>query len=125
VILLDGELVGEAHNEVLVTHDPTAHAELLAIRRASQTLGRADLTGCVLYTNVEPCCMCMASALWANISTVHYAMGMQASTAIGLGDLHFYEELARPTDERRIIPLVHHPEHAAQALTVTTIRSEA
>src|ERR1700744_2698305 len=96
VIVKDGEIVGEAHNEVLSSNDPTAHAELLAVRRASANLKNFNLSGCELYTNGAPCCMCMSSMLWARVDRGYYTLSMEESRAIGLGDDHFYEELARP-----------------------------
>jgi guanine deaminase len=118
VVLLGDDPIGEAHNEVLATRDPTAHAELLAIRRAGIRLGRADLSGCRLVTNVAPCCMCMAGALWARVDSIHYALGMEASDAIGAGDAHLYDELARPIDQRRLVPLERMPVFADAALRV-------
>jgi guanine deaminase len=72
VIVKDGEIVGEAHNEVLSSNDPTAHAELLAVRRASAKLKTFNLGGCELYTNGAPCCMCMSSMLWSRIDRAYY-----------------------------------------------------
>ena len=109
VIVKDGEIVGEAHNEVLSSKDPTAHAETLAIRRASARLGTFDLSGCELYTNGTPCCMCMAASLWARIDRIYYALPEKASAEIGLGDRHLYDELGRPLEERQIIPMVNLP----------------
>ena len=74
VIVKDGEIVGEAHNEVLSSNDPTAHAELLAVRRASAKLKTFNLSGCELYTNGAPCCMCMSSMLWARVARAYYAL---------------------------------------------------
>jgi tRNA(Arg) A34 adenosine deaminase TadA len=106
VIVKDGRIVGEAHNEVLSGNDPTAHAELLAVRRASAALESFSLAGCELYTNGAPCCMCMGSMLWARLDRIYYVLSMDDSRAIGLGDEPFYEELARPLDHRKIIPMV-------------------
>ena len=80
-----------------------------AIRRACTALGTLELNDCILYTNVAPCCMCMSAALWATVDEVRYLVGMQASEAIGLGDAHFYDELARPADERLIASLTELP----------------
>ncbi len=118
VIVKDGEIVGEAHNEVVSSSDPTAHAELLAVRRASARLKSVSLAGCELYTNAAPCCMCMASMLWARIDRAYYALAMADFQAIGLGDEPFYEELARPLEARRILPMVQLPEFAAEARAV-------
>jgi guanine deaminase len=90
VIVKDGSIVAEAHNEVLSSNDPTAHAELLAVRRASGNLKTFNLSGCELYTNGAPCCMCMSSMLWARIDRTYYVLSMDDSRAIGLGDEPFY-----------------------------------
>jgi guanine deaminase len=118
VIVKDGEIVGEAHNEVLSSNDPTAHAELLAVRRASAKLKTFNLSGCELYTNGAPCCMCMSSMLWAKIDRAYYALSMDDSSDIGLGDVPFYEELARPLENRQIIPMVQNRELAGEARAV-------
>lgn len=118
VIVRGGEIVGEAHNEVLFTKDPTAHAETLAIRRASAKLGSYDLSDCELYTNGAPCCMCMSAMLWARIRKLYYILGMKNSAAIGLGDDPFYAELARPLDKRQIIPAVCLSELSEEAFAV-------
>src|SRR6185437_5900814 len=118
VIVKDGTVVGEAHNEVLSSNDPTAHAELLAVRRASAKLKTFNLAGCELYTNGAPCCMCMSSMLWARVDRAYYVLSMDDSRAIGLGDEPFYEELAPPLDQRQIIPMIQEPELRAQAHAV-------
>src|ERR1700729_300946 len=118
VIVKNGEVVGEAHNEVLSSNDPTAHAELLAVRRASARLKSFNLSGCELYTNGAPCCMCMSSMLWARLDRAYYALSMDDSSDIGLGDEPFYQELARPLDSRKIIPMVQNRELASQARAI-------
>ncbi|HXV25975.1 MAG TPA: nucleoside deaminase [Alphaproteobacteria bacterium] len=118
VIVKDGQIVGEGHNEVLATNDPTAHAEVLAIRRASAKLKSFDLSGCEIYINGTPCCMCMASMLWARIARAYYILTEDDSASIGLGDQHLYEEISRPLKQRRIIPMVHLPELRNEALAV-------
>jgi len=118
VIVKNGEIVGEAHNEVLSSNDPTAHAELLAVRRASARLRSFNLSGCELYTNGAPCCMCMSSMLWARLDRAYYALSMDDSREIGLGDEPFYEELARPLDDRKIIPMVQNREFADEARAI-------
>ncbi|MBS6630171.1 nucleoside deaminase [Lactobacillus paracasei] len=72
VIIKDGKVVSRAHNQVLVDHDPTAHGEITAIRKAGQALGTHDLTGCELYTSAMPCPMCLSAIIWANIKQVYY-----------------------------------------------------
>ena len=118
VIVKDGEIVGEAHNEVLATNDPTAHAEVLAIRRAGQKLKTFDLSGCEMYINGTPCCMCMGSILWAKISKVYYALSPEVSAEIGFGDEHLYAEMARPLSARQIVPMVSFPDLDAEAIAV-------
>ena len=80
VIVLDGEVVGAAHNEVGIQHDPTAHAEMVAIRRACTQLGREDLRGAVLYSTLQPCGMCTMASIWAHIGRIVYGAGR--------GDVH-------------------------------------
>src|SRR3984893_9097750 len=118
VIVKDREIVGEAHNEVLSSNDPTAHAELLAVRRASAKLKTFELGGCELYTNGAPCCMCMSSMLWARLDRIYYVLSMDDSRSIGLGDEAFYEELARPLDRRLIIPAIQERELDREARAV-------
>lgn len=118
VIVRQGEIVGEAHNEVLSSNDPTAHAELLAVRRASARLKTFNLSGCELYTNGAPCCMCMSSMLWARLDRAYYVLSMDDSRDIGLGDEPFYEELARPINSRKIIPMEQNRELARDARAV-------
>jgi tRNA(Arg) A34 adenosine deaminase TadA len=118
VVVKDGEIAGEGHNEVLATNDPTAHAEILAIRRASRKLNTFDLSECEIYVNGPPCCMCMASILWARIGKVHYTLSMEACDEIGLGDDHFYADLARAPAARQIVPMVSMPELDDEAIAV-------
>jgi tRNA(Arg) A34 adenosine deaminase TadA len=124
VIVRNGEIVGEGHNEVLASKDPTAHAEMLAIRRASARLGSFDLSGCELYTNGTPCCMCMSASLWARIHRIYYALAEKDSAAIGLGDRHFYEEVGRPLNERQIIPMINLPGLNDEAFAVYRLWSD-
>ncbi len=72
VIVLDGKVVGEAHNEVGMRHDPTAHAEIVAMRRACESLGRDDLRGAALYSTLQPCGMCSMASVWASITRIVY-----------------------------------------------------
>jgi guanine deaminase len=110
VIVKDGEVLAEAYNEVLASKDPTAHAEMLAIRRAAAALASSDLSGCDLYTIGAPCCMCTSTMFWARIRRAYYCVPMADSTAIGLGDDHYFAELAVPLSERTIVPMIQSPE---------------
>jgi len=96
VIVKDGEIIARAHNGVLKTNDPTAHAEINAIREASRKLETFDLSGCILYTTSFPCPMCMGAILWARIPTVYYGASMEEAARGGFDDAHFYDALKDP-----------------------------
>lgn len=100
VIVRDGKVVGEGHNRVLSAVDPTAHAEVTAIRDAAKKEGKFDLSGTVIYVNGLPCPMCMSSIFWARIDKVYYACSPEDAAKIGFDDQKFYEELAKPPAER-------------------------
>lgn len=89
VIVKDGEIVGRGHNMVLANNDSTAHGEITAIRNAEQALGTYDLSGCVLYTTGEPCPMCLAACMWANIEHVYYGCTIADNAMIGFRDEAF------------------------------------
>ena len=90
VIIRDGDIISTAHNEVLISKDPTAHAEILAIRRASQQLGQFDLSDCDIYTTAEPCPMCFAAICWARIKRIHYGTTTKEVADVGFDDSHIY-----------------------------------
>lgn len=101
VIVKNGEIVGEGSNSVTSTNDPTAHAEVVAIRNACSALEAFQLDGCTLYTSCEPCPMCLGAIYWARPGKVFYA-GTQADAAeAGFDDAHIYRELEKPNDERQ------------------------
>ena len=89
VIVKDGEIVGRGHNRVLAEKDPTCHGEVSAIRDACRRLGTYDLSGCEVYTTGEPCPMCLAACLWANISKVYYGCTIADNAMIGFRDEKF------------------------------------
>ena len=89
VVVRDGVIVGRGHNRVLVNNDSTAHGEIQAIRDAEASLETHDLTGCTLYTTAEPCPMCLAACLWANIKTVRYGCTIEDTDRIGFRDRLF------------------------------------
>ncbi|TLQ49678.1 nucleoside deaminase [Lacticaseibacillus casei] len=91
VIVKDGKIVSRAHNQVLVDHDPTAHGEITAIRKAGQALGTHDLSGCELYTSAMPCPMCLSAIIWANIKQVYYGNAADDAAAIGFRDAAIYD----------------------------------
>jgi tRNA(Arg) A34 adenosine deaminase TadA len=102
VIVRDGKVLGRGHNRVLSTNDPTAHAEISAIRQACEKEKSPHLTGATLYTNFEPCPMCLAAIYWADIRELYYCSGREIAEKIGFMDRHLYEEFRRPADQREM-----------------------
>lgn len=105
VVVRDGAIVGEGWNQVTSANDPTAHAEVMAIRAAGRNLRTHDLGGAVIYTSCEPCPMCLAAIYWARLERVYYANGRADAAAIGFDDALLYEEIA-VSPEKRSIPMV-------------------
>lgn len=102
VVVCNGEIIAKASNEVLFTNDPTAHAEINAIRRACEKLGTFQLTGCELYTTCEPCPMCLGAIYWARPSKVYFASTREEAAAAGFDDSLIYREIEVPYDQRKI-----------------------
>ena len=102
IVVKDGTVVGRGWNRVTGCNDPTAHAEIGAIRDACRQLGTFSLEGAVIYTSCEPCPMCLAAIYWAHIARVFYANTTQDAAAIGFDDEFLYSELARPAPERSL-----------------------
>lgn len=115
VIVRDGEVLAEGWNQVTSANDPTAHAEVTAIRRACAALGDFSLPGATLYTSCEPCPMCLASAYWARVSRIVYANTREDAAAIGFDDQLIYDEIPKPVAER-LIPTIHAPTADAKAV---------
>lgn len=115
VVAVDGRMVAEGWNQVTSTNDPTAHAEVVAIRRACAALGRFDLAGATLYTSCEPCPMCLASALWARVGRIVYANTRTDAAGIAFDDAPFYDEVKRAPDTT-LLSMEHRP--SAEALAV-------
>jgi guanine deaminase len=102
VVSRDGEVVATGTNRVTSTLDPTAHAEVVAIRAACTALSSFSLDGCELYASCEPCPLCYAAALWARVDRIWYAGSRHDAAAAGFDDSVFYDELALPVDKRRV-----------------------
>ena len=102
VVVKDGRILAEGANRVTSTNDPTAHAEIVAIREACHVLGNFQLTGCDLYTTCEPCPMCLGAIYWARPARIVYACTAADAAAAGFDDAFIYDELKRPLDARRI-----------------------
>lgn len=108
LIVREGIVLAEASNRVVIDNDPTAHAEINAIRAASQKTGQFHLTGCTLYTSSEPCPMCLAAAYWAKIERIVFANSRAEAAAIGFCDDWLYDELLKPIPTR-LITMEHLP----------------
>ncbi len=102
VVVKEGEIVGEGCNQVTSTNDPTAHAEVVAIRNACKNLDSFQLDGCILYTSCEPCPMCLGAIYWARPTKVFFACTREDAANIGFDDHFIYDEIERPIEERHI-----------------------
>lgn len=105
VVVKDGNVIAGSANKVTSTNDPTAHAEVSAIRLACTALNTFDLSGCVIYTSCEPCPMCLGAIYWAKIETIYYANTKADAENIGFSDKFIYEELDKPM-QKRILPVI-------------------
>ncbi|OOQ56424.1 tRNA-specific adenosine deaminase [Mucilaginibacter pedocola] len=102
VVVKDGMVIARSANKVVPTNDPTAHAEVSAIRLACQELGTFSLEGCEIYTSCEPCPMCLGAIYWSRISKVYYANTKADAAAIGFDDHFIYDELELPMEQRKM-----------------------
>ncbi|MBN1990488.1 MAG: nucleoside deaminase [Bacteroidales bacterium] len=102
IVVKNGQIVGKGNNSVTSNNDPTAHAEVIAIRDACKTLGTFQLNGCVLYTSCEPCPMCLGAIYWARLDRVYYSATRHVASHHGFDDSLIYEEVARPINQRKI-----------------------
>ena len=102
VIVRDGEIIAQGCNQVTSSHDPTAHAEVVAIRAAARRLGMHSLAGCAIYTTCEPCPMCLAAIYWSRLDRLYFACTREDAAAAGFDDDAFYHEISKPLFERAI-----------------------
>jgi len=102
VVVKGGHIFGEGTNQVLATNDPSAHAEVVAIREACRRLNTFQLTGCEIYTSCEPCPMCMGLIYWSRPERVYYANTAADAASIGFDDDFIYHELARDPQKRAL-----------------------
>ncbi|HTF90704.1 MAG TPA: nucleoside deaminase [Planctomycetota bacterium] len=102
IVARDGKILGEGSNRVTLDRDPTAHAEVIALRAACAAVGSHVLTGAVLYTSCEPCPMCLAAAWWARVDRVVFCATRTQAAAAGFDDELLYEEVRLPLDQRRL-----------------------
>lgn len=105
IVVKGEEIIGEGWNQVLCENDPTAHAEVMAIRDACKKLGTFQLTDCEIYTSCEPCPMCLGAIYWARPSKVYYANTKEDAAAINFDDSFIYREIEVPHEEKKI-PLI-------------------
>jgi tRNA(Arg) A34 adenosine deaminase TadA len=112
VITRDGKIIAESGNMVVLSRDPTAHAEVIAIREASGTLSTHDLSDCVLYASCEPCPMCLGAIYWAGIKRVVYASDRTDAANAGFNDRHIYDEIMLDPS-RRAVAFEHLPDDGA------------
>lgn len=102
VVVKNGKIIGEGNNQVTATNDPTAHAEMVAIRDACKNLNSFQLEGCTIYTSCEPCPMCLGAIYWARPDKIFYACSREDAAEIGFDDDFIYQEIELPTERRQI-----------------------
>ncbi|QMS84395.1 nucleoside deaminase [Candidatus Xianfuyuplasma coldseepsis] len=102
VIVKDGEIIAQAHNEVIKTNDPTMHAEINAIRQATKKLGRFDLSDCEIYSSCEPCPMCFAAIHWAKMKSLYFGASREDAADIGFDDQYIYDVINKTADHEQV-----------------------
>jgi guanine deaminase len=102
VVVRNGKIISESTNMVVQSNDPTAHAEILAIRSAAKKIGIHDLNDCILYSSCEPCPMCLGAIYWSGISNVFFAADRKDAAAAGFNDNFIYDEISLPSEKRHI-----------------------
>ncbi|MES1218271.1 MAG: nucleoside deaminase [Bacteroidota bacterium] len=113
VIVRSGEIIAEGYNEVTSNNDPTAHAEIVAIRKACTSLNTWQLTDCEVYASCEPCPMCLGAIYWARVNSVVYASTRHDAAAINFDDDFIYKEINNKMNERKI-SFIHYPHPKAK-----------
>ena len=112
VVVRDGEIIASVGNCVTSTNDPTAHAEVVAIREACKALDTFDLSGCEIYASCEPCPMCLGAIMWARIDKLYYAADRSDASRAGFDDELFYSQLELPIEKRMLKPTQIHQKEA-------------
>lgn len=115
VIVQNGQIIAEGTNQVTATNDPTAHAEIVAIRAACAKVGQFQLDNCTMYTSCEPCPMCLGAIYWTRPAIVYFANTKTDAAAIDFDDLFIYDEISKPLGQRAI-KFVHMPDEGAKAV---------
>lgn len=120
----DGEIIAEASNSVTIDHDPTAHAEVNCIRKATAKLGTFDLAGYDIYTSCEPCPMCLGAIYWAHLDKIYYANDRKDAAAIGFDDDFIYQELELKNEDRHKKMELLLPEEAKKAFEMWAVSTD-
>ncbi|MBN2614677.1 MAG: nucleoside deaminase [Bacteroidales bacterium] len=102
VVVKNGEIIGRGSNQVTASNDPTAHAEIVAIRDAARHLDSFDLSGCEIYSSCEPCPMCLGAIYWSHVDKLYYAATKDDAASADFDDSFIYKEFALPKEERSI-----------------------
>ena len=124
VIARNGEIIAEASNKVTIDCDPTAHAEVSAIRLASKRLDTFDLSGCEIYTSCEPCPMCLGAIYWAHLDRIYYANNRSDAAAIGFDDDFIYKELELKLEDRSTPIINMMREEAMRAFSMWQVKDD-
>ena len=124
VIAKDGEIIAEGSNKVTINNDPTAHAEVCAIRNACKILNTFELANCVIYTSCEPCPMCLGAIYWARLSKIFYANDRKDAAEIGFDDDFIYEEIAIEPQYRKKPSEILHRNEAINAFRMWTLKDD-
>ena len=103
VVVKNGRIIGEGSNQVTSSNDPTAHAEIIAIREACKTIGSFQLDGCEIYTSCEPCPMCLGAIYWARPAKIFFACTREDAAVIGFDDDFIYQELEKANEQRELV----------------------
>ena len=103
VIVKDGEIIAVGHNEVIKTNDPTAHAEIVTIRKATKLLGRFDLSDCEIYSSCEPCPMCFSAIHWAKMKSLYYGATRYDAANIGFDDQYIYDVIEGKASKEQVL----------------------
>lgn len=120
VIVKDGKIIATGVNRVTANNDPTAHAEVTAIRKAAKKLGTFDLVGCDIYTSCEPCPMCLGAVYWAHLDKMYYGNTKTDAKNIGFDDSFIYDEIELKPENRRVTTTQLLPEEAIKAFEAWT-----
>jgi len=124
VVVKDGEIIGHGWNRVTSANDPTAHAEIMAIREACSKLGTFSLAGCEIYASCEPCPMCLSAIYWARLDTLHFAASRSDAAAAGFDDALLYKEVARDWASRSLKTEQHLQPEAQEVFALWKIKED-